>query len=65
MSEGFLEAFYAQHPTPSDNMRIPLASFIENPEESLVKAQKYLEEEGAFGLDVGRLRGAPRWWGRP
>lgn len=41
-----LGEFYAKHPTPDDGMRIPLASFIENPEESFIKAQRYLEEEG-------------------
>lgn len=45
-SEAQLRAFYAENPTPRDGMRIPLANFISDPEESLVKAQRYLEEEG-------------------
>ena len=41
-----LEEFYAKRKTPDDKMRIPLASFLENPKESFLKAEKYLEEEG-------------------
>lgn len=46
MSEELLRQFYAEHPTPKDEMRIPLVEFIKDAERAFAKAQHYLEDEG-------------------
>ena len=43
-----LKGFYEKNPNPEHKLRIPLQEFILNPEETLKKAQSYLNEYGVL-----------------